>query len=101
MKAKKVPSDKWEIEVYVGTDENGEKVYERIEGDSEEEVQEKVKAFRRKKMLDRQNKWQSENKERVSIVFDKGTKDRIKGSGMTANSFIRMAVEDVLEKKGL
>ena len=100
MKAKKVPSDRWEIEVYVGT-ENGEKKYERIEGDSEEEVKAKAKVFRRKRMLDRQNKWQGENKERLSIVFDKGTKERIGGSGMTLNSFIRMAVENELNKRGL
>lgn len=101
MRAKRVPSDIWERQVLVGTDENGEKIYKTFSGESEEEVNEKAREYQRKKMLDRQNKWQSENKERVSVVLDKGTRERIDRSGSTLNGFIREAVDKELKRLGL
>lgn len=101
MKATRVPSDTWTRKVCTGTDENGEKVYETLYGKSEEEVNEKARALQRKKQFERQGKWQSENMDRVSVVFNKGVKDRIKASGIALNKFVRDAVEKELQARGL
>jgi len=53
----------------------------------------------------RQYNWQKENKERINILFDRGTKDRIKlGAdklGQTSSEFIREAIEEKLFKLGI
>ena len=53
----------------------------------------------------RQYEWQKEQKERINILFDKGTKDRIKlGAdklGQTSSEFIREAIEEKLYKLGI
>ena len=53
----------------------------------------------------RQYEWQKETKERINILFDKGTKDRIKiGAdklGQTSSEFIREAIEEKLYKLGI
>lgn len=99
-KAKQVPSDKWEKKVMVGI-ENGERVYETVYGESEEEVEKKAKAVMRKRQMARQSEWQKENMDRMSVVFNKGTKERIQSLGETANKFIREAVEKELQARGV
>ena len=53
----------------------------------------------------RQNTWQKENKERINILFDKGTKDRIKLGAdklaISSSEFIRQAIEEKLYKLGI
>ena len=50
----------------------------------------------------RQYAWQAENKERINVLFEKGTKDRINiACGLTGqkpSEFIREAVEEKLSK---
>lgn len=45
----------------------------------------------------RQNRWKKQNKERMEILFDKGTKDRVKNAAEFLNEsggeFVRKAVE--------
>ena len=100
-KATQIPSDKWEKRVVNGVDENGEKVYKTFVGDSKEDVDEQARKFARQKKLAQQNEWQKENMERVSVVFDKGTKERIQRLGGTINGFIRDAVEKELRRCGV
>lgn len=99
-KAKQVPSERWQKQVMVGT-ENGERVYETIYGESAEDVEKKAKAYMRKRKLAQQNEWQKENMDRMSVVFNKGTKERIQSLGETANKFIREAVEKELQARGV
>ena len=46
----------------------------------------------------RQYAWQTENRERINILFDKGTKARIEATGAKVSEFIREAVEEKLQK---
>ena len=54
------------------------------------------------KQIQRQNEWRKENKERIDVVFVKGTKERIKAAaeivGETPSEFIRKAVNIRLEQ---
>lgn len=53
----------------------------------------------------RQYNWQKENKERINILFDKGTKDRIKLAAdkhcQTSSEYIREAIEKSLYSDGI
>jgi len=50
----------------------------------------------------RQDNWRKENKERINILFEPGTKDRITAAASDLNisvsEFIRQAVEEKLNK---
>ena len=50
----------------------------------------------------RQDNWRKENKERINILFEPGTKDRITAAASELNisvsEFIRQAVEEKLNK---
>lgn len=50
----------------------------------------------------RQETWKKENRERINILFEKGTKERIKVAATQLNikisEFIRQAVEEKLQK---
>ena len=50
----------------------------------------------------RQYAWQTDNRERINVLFDKGTKDRItmacSSTGQKVSEFIREAVEEKLYK---
>ena len=57
---------------------------------------------REKKQYDRQNKWIAENRERITVTFPKGTKDRIKKTGCESlNSYILELVLSDLDFKNL
>ena len=60
---------------------------------SKEEIQEES----RKKTNQRQNKWISENYERVSMTLPKGTTERITKRGYSVNGFINEAVRVMLD----
>ena len=60
---------------------------------SKEEIQEES----RKRTSRRQNKWISENYERVSMTLPKGTKERIGKLGYSVNGFINEAVKVMLD----
>lgn len=101
MGARAVPSDVWEMQVIVGDDENGERVYGTITGKSKEEVEQKAKQMARKRKLQQQNEWQKENLERLSVVLKKGTKDRIRSLDIAVNKFVAEAVEKELQNRGV
>lgn len=47
----------------------------------------------------RQYDWQKENIERINVVFEKGTKEKILATGAeSVSGFIREAVEEKLKK---
>lgn len=50
----------------------------------------------------RQNNWQKNNKERINILYDKGTKERIKAAAEKANistsELVRQAINEKLEQ---
>lgn len=50
----------------------------------------------------RQYNWQKEQKERINILFEKGTKDRIKAAAAKLNintsEFIRNAIDEKIDK---
>lgn len=54
------------------------------------------------KQIQRQNDWRKENKERIDVIFPKGTKERVKAAaeitGETPSEFIRQAVNIRLEQ---
>ena len=51
-----------------------------------------------------QNKWQSENCDRINLVVKKGEKERLKaharGRGESLNAFIVRAIRETLERDG-
>ena len=51
-----------------------------------------------------QNKWQSENCDRINLVVKKGEKERLKaharGRGESLNAFIVRAIREALERDG-
>lgn len=51
------------------------------------------------------NKWQAENRERISLLVDKGKKDIIKAHaenhGESLNGFINRAIDENMEKDNL
>lgn len=53
---------------------------------------------RQKKQYQRQNNYIKGNFDRVSVTLPKGTKERIKETGETVNSFINRVVKKELEK---
>lgn len=99
-KAVQVPNSEWQKKILVGVKEDGSKEYETITGRSKEEVDELAKKMARKRKLGQQNEWQKENMERMSVVFNKGTKERIASVGGSINGFIREAVENELRRRG-
>ena len=46
----------------------------------------------------RQQAWKDENRERINILFEKGTKSRIEATGAKVSEFVREAVAEKLEK---
>lgn len=52
----------------------------------------------------RQYQWQKENTERMNLLFNKGTKERITSAcastGTSVSEFVRDAVESSLKEKG-
>lgn len=50
----------------------------------------------------RQYEWQKKSKERINILFDPGTKDRIKAAAdklhISASDFIRQAINEKIDK---
>ena len=91
-KVSRVPSDTWQKKVYVGTNEDGEKMYDTVYGDSKEEVEKKSGEISKKNQYNRQNEWQKKNADRVSVVLPKGTKERIAALGESVNKFVNDAV---------
>lgn len=55
---------------------------------------------RQKKQYARQNEYIKESFDRVSVTLPKGTKERIKETGQSVNSFINNVVKKELDKKG-
>ena len=55
----------------------------------------------REKQFKRQNKYISENFDRVSVTLPKGYKDIITGTGESINGYINRLVQSDLENKGL
>ena len=55
---------------------------------------------RQKKQYQRQNEYIKGSFERVSVTLPKGTKERIKATGQSVNSFINNVVKKELDKKG-
>lgn len=57
-----------------------------------------------KKRNTRQQTWINENKERINLLFEKGTKERLKEAAAAANvtisEYVRQAIEEKLEKQG-
>lgn len=57
-----------------------------------------------KKRNTRQQTWINENKERINLIFEKGTKERLKEAAAAANvtisEYVRQAIEEKLEKQG-
>lgn len=57
-----------------------------------------------KKRNTRQQAWINENKERINLLFEKGTKERLKEAAAAANvtisEYVRQAIEEKLEKQG-
>lgn len=51
----------------------------------------------------RQESWKKENRERINMLFPKGTKDRIKtaiyGSGLSVSEFVLQAINEKLNIK--
>ena len=55
---------------------------------------------KKKNQFDRQNKWTAENRERFSVTFPLGTKERIKNIGAKSlNNYIYELVMNDLEKR--
>ena len=52
---------------------------------------------REKARFRRQNAWTAENFDRCSVLLPKGTKERIKATGISVNAFICQSVLDALE----
>ena len=52
----------------------------------------------KKKQLDRQNKWLSENREQQTITLPLGTKARIKATGESVNAFVNRLIKAELER---
>lgn len=56
-----------------------------------------------KKRNTRQQNWINENKERINLLFEKGTKERLKEAAAAANvtisEYVRQAIEEKLEKQ--
>lgn len=98
-KASRVPSDTWQRKVAVGIAEDGSKIYETVYGSSKEEVDAKCNEITKKNQYLRQNEWQKENMDRVSVILPKGTKERITALGETVNKFIREATLAELERR--
>ena len=92
---------KYKKRIYLGTDEEGNRLFKVLEGDSEEEVREKEDRFQAKKAVVRQNDWLKHNRERISVVVPIGTKARISKTGSTINNFIAKAIEKSLKDKGV
>ena len=55
---------------------------------------------RQKKQYQRQNNYIKGNFDRVSVTLPKGTRERIKATGDSVNSFINKVVKKELDKKG-
>lgn len=55
---------------------------------------------RQKKQYQRQNEYIKGSFDRVSVTLPKGTKERIKETGQSVNSFINKVVKKELDKKG-
>ena len=55
---------------------------------------------RQKKQYQRQNNYIKGNFDRVSVTLPKGTRERIKATGESVNSFINNVVKKELDKKG-
>lgn len=55
---------------------------------------------RQKKQYQRQNEYIKESFDRVSVTLPKGTRERIKATGQSVNSFINKVVKKELDKKG-
>lgn len=55
---------------------------------------------RQKKQYQRQNEYIKGSFDRVSVTLPKGTKERIKATGLSVNSFINNVVKKELDKKG-
>lgn len=55
---------------------------------------------RQKKQYQRQNDYIKGSFDRVSVTLPKGTKERIKATGQSVNSFINKVVKKELDKKG-
>ncbi len=55
---------------------------------------------RQKKQYQRQNNYIKESFDRVSVTLPKGTRERIKATGESVNSFINKVVKKELDKKG-
>ena len=55
---------------------------------------------RQKKQYQRQNNYIKESFDRVSVTLPKGTRERIKATGQSVNSFINNVVKKELDKKG-
>ena len=51
----------------------------------------------------RQDTWKRENRERINILFPKGTKERIKtaaeGSGLSISEFVLQAINEKIDRK--
>lgn len=97
----KKENGKYVRKLYIGVDEEGNRLYKLIEGASEAEVRYKEEKFLAKKKSVRQNEWIRQNRERLSVVVDVGTKDRIKKTGMSVNHFVERAIELYLKDRGL
>lgn len=54
---------------------------------------------RQKKQYQRQNEYIKGSFDRVSVTLPKGTKERIKATGQSVNSFINNVVKKELDKK--
>ena len=61
-------------------------------------IDEQKAVERARKQFARQNKFISENYDRQSVTFKKGTKDRIKATGESVNSFINRLVMAELDR---
>lgn len=58
-----------------------------------------------KKRNTRQQTWINENKERINLIFEKGTKERLKeaaaASNITISEYVRQAINEKLENDGI
>lgn len=64
-------------------------------------MDEKKAIERIKRQNDYIQKYKVEKYDRINLLLPKGTKERIKASGETMNSFVGRLVEDELERMGL
>lgn len=65
-----------------------------------ERTEEEAREEKRKKVVDKNNKWTAQNCDRVSVVLPKGTKERIAELGFSVNGFINEAVKAYLDAQG-